>query len=211
MSHARFRFAIAIAAIGIAVPAAAQPGQMVPLPEQAGDQELAPGPAPEIAPAPYETAPMPPPGARVDFRSSGAMQFDVYVDQQPACHTPCSLQLDPSRWVTMRSQERRPLRLDVGNVGHGDTVVVAKPMSMGGYATGVTFTTLGGMAVVTGITLTAVGCGGDRDGMCKAGLITGGSGLVVTAGAIWLIQRSMPRLKIAPAYTAGGGGFAARF
>jgi hypothetical protein len=209
MSHAGFRSAIAIAAIGIAATASAQPGQMVPLPEQ----ELAPAPVPEIAPAPapYEAAPMPAPGARVDFMSSGAMQFDVYVDQQPACSTPCSLNLDPSRWVTMRSRERRPLRLDVGNVGHGDTVVVAEPMSTGAFATGVTFTTLGGMAVVTGITLTAVGCGGDRDGMCTAGLITGGSGLVVTAGAIWLIQKSMPRLKIGPAFQAGGGGFAARF
>jgi hypothetical protein len=190
MPGQRASIAILIAAITAATPAAAQP---------------------EYAPPQPEDAPSPPPGARVDFVSSGGIQWEVLVDRQPACATPCSLWLDPARWVTMRTRERRPLRLEVGRVGHGETMVIAKPLSTGAYATGVTFTTLGGAALVTGITLGAVGCSTDNRGMCTAGWITGGAGLVVTAGAIWLIQRSLPRLRIAPAAYASGAAVGARF
>ena len=73
--------------------------------------------------------------------------------------------------------------------------------------------------VVTGITLGAVGCFSDRDGMCTAGQITGLAGAVVTAGAIWLIRRSLPRVRIDPLASGAvglygdrnGAGVVARF
>jgi hypothetical protein len=70
-------------------------------------------------------------------------------------------------------------------------------MADGAYVTGIVFTTLGGMALATGITLTAVGCSSDdRRGMCIAGLITGGVGGVVTAGSILLMVKSLPQVRI---------------
>ena len=97
--------------------------------------------------------------------------------------------------------------------------MVAKPLSVGAYATGVTFTTLGGTALITGVTLAAVGCFSDRDGLCTAGKITGVSGALVTAGAIWLMRRALPKVRVRPLgghkfsfYTTGtGAGAITRF
>jgi hypothetical protein len=135
-----------------------------------------------------------PPSAR--FVSEGALRWEVLVDNQPACVTPCAIDVPSGYWVTMRTVEDRPVRVDVGLLD-GPVTVSAKPMAEGAYVTGIVFTTLGGMAVVTGITLTAVGCtSDDRRGMCLAGLITGGVGGVVTAGSILLMVRSVPRVQI---------------
>jgi hypothetical protein len=83
----------------------------------------------------------------------------------------------------------------------GPLQVVAKPTSKGKLATGITFTALGGLAVVTGITLTGVGCySEDRDGMCNAGMITGGLGGVVTLGAVWLMLQARSRVTVRPLF-----------
>ena len=73
------------------------------------------------------------------------------------------------------------------------------------YATGIVFTSLSGMALVTGITLTAVGCATDHDGMCTAGLITGGVGAVGLYGSIYLMRKALPRFSVGPArpYVSG--------
>ncbi len=154
------------------------------------DAALAPPAAPPMAP--------PPPAHVVEFLSTTAMPWEVQVDRQPTCTTPCRIQLDTAHWITMRTREDRPLRMEVGNVGGVPARVTATDLSTGKYATGITFTTVGGMAVVTGIVLTAVGCSGDHDGMCKAGLITGGAGALVTVGGIWLIRSSLPRVRVKP-------------
>ena len=64
------------------------------------------------------------------------------------------------------------------------------------FAAGVTFTTLTGMGLATGITLTAVGCSTDRSTMCNAGLITGAASAVGLYLSIDLLRRALPRVHI---------------
>ena len=83
------------------------------------------------------------------------------------------------------------------------------------------------MAVVTGISLAAVGCGDSTfgsSGMCTAGSTTLAIGSLVTAGAIWLITESLPKADLVPgglpspahpgrgfAMNVGPGGISGRF
>jgi hypothetical protein len=158
-------------------------------------------------------------GMETEFVSATAMPWEVMVDQQSACWTPCKLVLDGPHWVTMRSRDRRPIRLEVGELGRAPAAVTAHDLKTGPYATGITFTALGGAAVITGITLTAVGCSQDRDGMCTAGLISGGAGALITLGGIWLMRSALPRYQVRALdrrglslFTSGnGGGVAGRF
>lgn len=162
---------------------------------------------------------VPPSAVETELVSTEAEQWEVLVDRAPACVTPCRLQLDRPRWITLRSRERSPVRLEVGELGREPSRVTAKPLGKGKWVTGVTFTALGGTAAVTGIALTSVGCATDRDGMCTAGLITGGAGLAVTGLGIWLIRRGLPRFTVralesrnlAVYGTGTGGGLAGRF
>jgi hypothetical protein len=139
----------------------------------------------------------PPPGStRASFISMSEMQWDVTLGGQPVCATPCQLWVPPLAFVSMHSQEMRPSNLEVGYLQGGDVMVAAEPMHKGEFATGVTFTTLGGMALITGIALGATGYGtGDRD-MQNAGFITGVSGAVVLAGSIWLINHALPKAHV---------------
>jgi hypothetical protein len=158
-------------------------------------------------------------GVATEFVSATSLPWEVMVDQQSACWTPCKLALDGPHWVTLRSRDRRPIRLDIGELGRQPAVVTAHDLKQGTYATGITFTALGGMGVVTGITLTAVGCSTDRSGMCTAGLISGGAGALVTVGGIWLMRQALPRYQVRALerhglslYSTGeSGGVAGRF
>lgn len=189
---------IAFARVAHAQPAFGPPAQPEPQPE-----------AQPEAPAPQG----PPPGsAQATFVSSGAERWDVLLDRMPACATPCSIWVAPLQFVSLRIHERNPYRVDVGRLPPQSSVVVSgEPLSEGEYATGITFTALGGMAVVTGITLGAVGCSTDHSGMCTAGLITGGVGAAVTLGSIWLIQRSLPHARVVPAIGGTSAGVAGTF
>jgi hypothetical protein len=223
----------------LAAPAAAQPGQppsgsQPPYPEPAPPQQPYGQPMPpdgqpmppqqpygQPMPQPPYGQPMPPqqppPGAtRATFVSTGEARWDVRLDNNAVCSTPCSLIIDPMRFVSMYSQERRPSRLTVGHLPPGDVLVQAKPRAEGAFAAGVTFTTFSGMGLVTGITLTAVGYGTDRSTMYKAGLITGGASAVALYLSIDLLRSSLPRVSVGPAraapYAAGNTvGLAGRF
>jgi hypothetical protein len=198
----------------LAAPAAAQPGQTPALPPDP-PTVLPPEPYPKDAqPIPSD---LPPPGAtRATFVSTGEARWDVRIDNNAVCSTPCSLLVDPMHAVTLYSQERTPARLEVGLLPPGDLLVQARPRAQGAFAAGVTFTTLSGMGLATGITLTAVGCTTDRRAMCDAGLITGGASAVALYLAIDLLRSSLPRVDIGPAqaipYAAGNTvGLAGRF
>lgn len=209
---------LTLSLLGLMTSAAmAQPGAEAPLPPPAPPTpEVAPMPPPDAAGYPI---PEPAPGVETSFVSSTSMPWEVMVDQQSACWTPCQLALDGPHWITLRSRDRRPIRLEVGEMGRAPAAVTAHDIQTGKYATGITFTALGGMAVVTGITLTAVGCSTDRSGMCTAGLISGGAGAAVTLGGIWLMRSALPRFHVQALerrglslYTTGqGGGVAGRF
>src|SRR5262249_2687126 len=107
---------------------------------------------PEVRPsAPAAAAP-----TRATFVSTSSQHWDVVGDEQPMCSTPCSGPLFPLQFVVLRSQELRPVLLEVGRLPPGDLIVSGKPLQHGTYAGGIVATTLGGMALAIGITFTAV-------------------------------------------------------
>jgi len=182
--------------------AAAQPGQVYdpnapstppPEPEQPQPQPYAPP-----QPQPYPQQPYQPQAnsTHATFMSTGETRWDVRVDGNAVCTTPCSLYIEPLRFVTMHSQDHAPTKLQVGYMPQGDVLVRAQPRAQGAFAAGVTFTSLSGMGLATGITLTAVGCSTDRDRMCNAGLITGVASAVGLYLSIGLIRSSLPRIQV---------------
>lgn len=165
-------------------------------------------------PIPGRAAEQGPPGTvKVDVVSASANgRWDVYIDDQVVCTTPCSRWIDPSRPVLLRAREdgfmRAPDKIRLSNLGApaGAVQLQAHSTSTGQLTTGITFTTFGGLAVITGITLTSVGClAGESGGMCTGGLISLGAGALVTAGSVWLILDSLPRATITPTFTASLG------
>jgi hypothetical protein len=163
-----------------------------------------------LRPLPGRAAEEGPPGTvRADFVSAYAnSRWDVYIDDQVACTTPCSKWVDASRPILLRAREdgflAAPDKIQMAgglgpNAVGGPVQVQAHPTARGQLATGITFTSFGGMAVLTGITLSAVSCSSDRfAGMCTGGLISLGAGSLVTAGAIMLILDSAPKAKVLP-------------
>jgi len=170
------RTSISLIVLGVLVaPAVAQPGQTPadPYPQPLPDPQPSPYPQPPpYQPPPPDARPMPP-GTRATFVSTGETRWDVRLDSNAVCTTPCAVVIEPLRFVTLHSQDRSPSHLAVGYLPPGDVLVQAKPRAQGAFAVGVTFTSLSGMGLATGITLTAVGCATDRSTMCQAGLITG--------------------------------------
>jgi hypothetical protein len=150
---------------------------------------------------------------RVDLVSGNAgARWDVYYDDEVVCTTPCSKWLDPAHPILFRTRDegrygRGADRVRVPDLmpfaSTGMVQVQAHPTSDGKLATGIVFTSFGGMAAITGIALAGVGCSdADRAGMCKAGAITGLVGAVVTAGSIMMILDSLPRAE----FRIPGGG-----
>lgn len=165
-------------------------------------------------PIPGRAAEDGPPGTvKVDLVSANpSARWDVYYDDAVICTTPCSRWLDPARPLLLRTRDNRfmrpPEKIFVPDLeaaaGSGGVQVQAHDTSIGKQVTGITFTTFGGMALVTGIALSAVGCGGETSqGMCTAGTTTLAAGLAVTLGSVWLILDSLPRAEIRPGGTPG--------
>jgi hypothetical protein len=152
---------------------------------------------------------------KVDLVSADAnSRWDVYYDDEVICSTPCTRWLDPGRPLLLRSRDVGPMRGDrirlrdlVDYAPGGALQVQAHPTSYGKLATGITFTTFAGMALLTGVTLTSVGCSDmeARGGMCRAGVTTFAAGALATAGAVWLILEAMPRAEVLPGGDASPG------
>jgi len=165
------------------------------------------------APMPAPEASGPPPGStQATFTSASSEPWEVLVDRHPACETPCSIYVPPMRFVTLRSRNR--VLLEVGMLPPSPVVVRGTHLASGAYAGGIVGTTFAGIGVVTGITLTAVGCATDHRGMCTAGLITGGVSAVGLYLSIRLLQSAVPKAEVLPAqpYVAGNSvGLAGTF
>ena len=190
----------------LAARAGAQPGQAPEPPDR----------QPPPDPQPMQPEPLPPGATRAVFVSTGETRWDVRVDNNAVCTTPCAVVVSPMHYVTLHSQDRAPTHLAVGYLAPGDVLVQAQPRAEGAFAAGVTFTSLSGMGLATGITLTAVGCSTDRSTMCNAGLITGAASALGLYLSIDLLRSSLPRLHIGPAqaspYATGSTvGLAGRF
>jgi hypothetical protein len=191
-----------------------------PPPPPGSDVTATPPPAapppvasPEAPPADPQ-APAPPAPTRATFLSTSSEAWDVTIDGVAVCSTPCTHAIYPVQFVTLRSQETRPVLLDVGRLPPGDLIVSGKPLENGMYAGGIVATTLGAMAMVVGITFTAVGYGRGREGMATAGLITGGAGTAALVGGIYLMMRAVPMASVdgaSPYVSARTVGVAARF
>jgi len=171
--------------------ALAQPAAQIPAALQVEPNGTWPPGAQPPEQEPQQSSP-----TRATFVSTGEQKWDVWVDQQAACATPCTIGVMPLQFVVLRSQERNPIRLDVGYLPHGDLMVSAKPMSTGLYSGGIIMTTFAGMGVATGITLTAVGCTTDHPNLCKAGIITTiPSAVGLYLGIHWM-RRALPRANV---------------
>ncbi len=167
-----------------------------------------------MQPPPAQVLPTQGAPARATFMSTGNQQWNVWVDQQLMCTTPCTLGLTTAQFVALKTQDDEPIRLDVGNIPPGDVVVRGKPLQTGLYATGITFTALSGAALATGITLFTVGAATGRDGLRNAGLWTGIPGAVGLYGSIYLMRKALPKVSVGPATpyaTAGQVGLAGQF
>lgn len=151
---------------------------------------------PELQPLAAEAA------TRATFVSTGSQQWNVVVDGEAVCSTPCSGPLTPFQFVALHSQEWRPVLLEVGRLPPGDLVVSGEPFAQGMYAGGIVATTFGGMATAVGITFTAVGLAKDRDGMTTAGMITGAAGVLTLSGGLYLMLKALPSATIYPAAPA---------
>ncbi|HEY2732290.1 MAG TPA: hypothetical protein VGK52_20255 [Polyangia bacterium] len=167
-----------------------------------------------LTPLPGRAAEEGPPGTvKVDFLSANpAARWDVYSDDQVICTTPCARFVHPAHPVLLRARDdgfmamSAPDRIEVPNLLEQDAAhlqLEAHPTARGQWAASMTFMSLTGMAVVTGLVLTPLGCSTGRDGMCTAGLITLGAGALTFAGSLWLFLDARPRAEIAP-YTEGG-------
>jgi hypothetical protein len=129
--------------------------------------------------------------------------WDVYAGRDLVCTTPCTQWFSPRQHLVLRS--RNGDKLFIPGVGREalrarHAILVAEGTSYAKHVNGIVFTTLGGMGVVTAITLTAVGCSQvqERGGMCTAGLITGGASVPVTAFALWMLLDSSPKAHVLP-------------
>ncbi len=154
---------------------------------------------------------------KVDLVSANASnRWDVYYDDEVICSTPCSRWLDPSRPLLLRAREagfmRGSEKIRVSELdpwaGSGAVQVQAHGTAQGKLATGITFTTFGGMALITGLALTPIGCGGGEfasSGLCTGGLVTLGAGAAVTIGSVMMILDALPRAEIRPGGPTGRG------
>ena len=181
---------------------------------QACNQATAAGPNPgcaaplqlSLAPVPGRGPQEPPPGmAQVDVVSEFPEQtWDVYVGEDHVCTTPCTQWLDPMRPVFLKSQDSDPDQIWLPALGPEvmetrNGMLVATGTHQGKFINGLTFTSLGGMGLLVGITLTAVGCTDpDLGGVCKAGLITGGVSAPITAVFILMLIDSQPKANVLP-------------
>lgn len=180
-------------------------GSLIALLALRGVASAQPGAEPEPQPEIQQQQPQAVAPTRATFVSTGEEKWDVWIDQQPACATPCSLGVMPLQFIVLRTQEREPIRLDVGYLPAGDLMVTAKPMSSGLYAGGIVMTTFAGMGLATGITLTAVGCATDHSTMCKAGIITAVPSAIGLYVGIYWMRKALPKVSVGAAtpYVAG--------
>jgi hypothetical protein len=106
-------------------------------------------------------------------------RWDILADDKVLCHTPCTQSIDPSRPLTLRTSagfmqgDENVTVPDLLQVPNAERVTVrAHPKSFGKFVGGITLTTFGGIATVTGVTLLSVGYGVESRGMAEAGLYT---------------------------------------
>ena len=115
---------------------------------------------------------------KVDFVSAdAASRWDVYADDVVICTTPCERYVSAEHPVMLRARDDSfggaPDRVRVVNLldhaSEGRLQLQAHHTARGELATGITFTALSGIGMVTGIALTGTGYGADHTTMAQGG------------------------------------------
>lgn len=134
--------------------------------------------------------------------SEDGIAWEVRSGTDAPCVTPCARIVGQAQELTLVSRNwvmEVPSLLSV-DPSAKRAVIVAQGPSRALKVNGIVFTTLGGMGVVTGIALTAVGCSDvqRRGGLCAGGLITSAVTLPLMIVSIWMLAASGPTAHILP-------------
>lgn len=134
--------------------------------------------------------------------------WDVMVGDKKVCSTPCERWVDPSIPYTLKYDPGFFYRNQYYQVpdlqpyaGLERVQVRTEPTATGELVGGIVLTAFGGIATLTGATLTAVGCG-SGGGMCTGGLITLPIGLAMVAPGVWLMVDSSGKVNVEPIPTS---------
>jgi hypothetical protein len=130
-------------------------------------------------------------------------EWNVVVGDRTICKTPCERWLDPAMPYTLKYDPglfQKNEYLEVPDLrGQGERVMVrAEPRSTGELLGGIMLVTFGGLGIVTGTALTAVGCASGDSALCAAGLITLPAGLVLLTPGVWLAIDSKGTVRVTP-------------
>ncbi len=131
-------------------------------------------------------------------------KWEVTVGDRSICTTPCEKWVDPAMPYALRYDPgfwKRTERVEVPDLRTHATdervEVRVRPTREAEQLGGITATAFGGLGVVTGTVLTAVGCGGGG-GLCTGGLVTLPAGLLVLVPGIWMIVDAGAEVRISP-------------
>ncbi len=130
-------------------------------------------------------------------------KWEVMVGDRAMCTTPCERWVDPAVPFTLKYDpgflySNQYIEIpDLREHASKERVSIrVTPRATGQLVGGILITTFAAIAAATGTVLTAVGCGGDKGGMCAAGLITLPIGLAGLVPGIWMVHDSRPRVEI---------------
>ena len=160
-----------------------------------------------LAPIPGRSEPEGPPGTvRVDFVSGHEnKRWDVIIDDNAACTTPCARWVDPSRPLSLRTREEAPQKLSIGRIasGTGPLQLVANPRNEGRRQTAFFLGAGGGAGLFFGGFLALFGAMADRDGLITGGYITAGVGAALAIPGVYLWATSGAKVELRPHGSSG--------
>lgn len=132
-------------------------------------------------------------------------KWDVVVGDRTFCTTPCERWVDPAMPYAFKFDPGFFQRSQVWEVpdlrahlAEERVDVRLEPTNMGKLAGGVVMTTFGGIAVLTGTTLSIVGAAKGSSGVLTAGLVTLPAGIALTLPGIYFIVDSAGHVHVSP-------------
>lgn len=132
-------------------------------------------------------------------------KWEVMVGDRSLCTTPCEKWVDPAMPFSFKHDPgfwQRNSVIDIPDLREQSKAdrmeVKAKPRNNAQLVGGILITTFAGTAVLTGVTLTALGCSTGDSGMCVGGLITLPIGIAGLIPGVWMISASSPSVEVRP-------------
>jgi hypothetical protein len=131
-------------------------------------------------------------------------KWEIMVGDRAVCTTPCEKWVDPAMPYALKYDPgffQRNEYVEIPDLrphaAEERVEVRVRPTRTAEQVLGIVGTALGGIAAVTGISLTAVGCGKGGD-LCTAGLVTLPAGVAALIPSIWMIVDSKAEVAISP-------------